>query len=103
MSEIKRYTACIDGVPVSRQVVLAEDFDATLARMDALREDLSSWKARCSRRVDDIKLVIEERNELRERRDFAQEFVHKMAEAAKGQESIATGYLSDILDALQGK
>lgn len=33
MSGIKRYTACIDGIPVGRQVVLAEDFDALQRRL----------------------------------------------------------------------
>lgn len=68
MSEVKRYMACIDGIPVGRQVVLAEDFDA-------LQQSLND----------------------------SEKFVQKMADCTKGQDSVATGYISDILDVIKGK
>ena len=39
---------------------------------------------------------------LQRRLTEAESFVQKMVDCTKGQDSIATGYLSDILDVLKG-
>lgn len=53
-------------IPKKYEDVVAE-LDAALAREDALRKELADWKARCSRRVDDIKLVVEARDAIQQR------------------------------------
>ena len=40
--------------------------------------------------------------ELEQRLSETEEFLNKMVCCTKGQDSIATGYLSDILDVLKG-
>ena len=40
--------------------------------------------------------------ELERRLSEAEEFLNKMVYCTKGQDSIATGYLSDILDVIKG-
>ena len=40
--------------------------------------------------------------ELERRLSETEEFVNKMVYCTKGQDSIATGYLSDILDVIKG-
>lgn len=45
MSEVKRYTACIDGIPVGRQVVLAEDYDALQQRLTAAEQRVERFEA----------------------------------------------------------
>ena len=40
--------------------------------------------------------------ELERRLSETEEFLNKMVYCTKGQDSIATGYLSDILDVLKG-
>lgn len=79
MSEVKRYMACIDGIPVGRQVVLAEDFDAlqqrltiaererdaALAREDALRNDVLCLKK-------GGQLIVQDMHDYRERLTVAE-------------------------------
>lgn len=40
--------------------------------------------------------------ELQQRLTVAEQFVQKMVDCTKGQDSVATGYLSDILDMIKG-
>lgn len=42
-----------------------------------------------------------ERDALQQRLTVAEQFVQKLVDCSKGQDSIATGYLSDILDSLK--
>lgn len=46
--------------------------------------------------------VVAKVSELKRRLSEAEEFLNKMVYCTKGQDSIATGYLSDILDVLKG-
>ena len=46
--------------------------------------------------------VVAKVSELERRLSETEEFLNKMVYCAKGQDSIATGYLSDILDVLKG-
>lgn len=80
MSEVKRYMACIDGIPVGRQVVLAEDFDAlqqrltvaererdaALAREDALRNDVLCLKK-------GGQLIVQDMHDYRDRLTVAEQ------------------------------
>lgn len=43
-----------------------------------------------------------ELDSIRGRLNAAEQFVQKMVDCTKGQDSIATGYLSDILDVIKG-
>lgn len=45
----------------------------------------------------------EEYDEVCERLTAAEQFVRKLIDCAKNQDSIATGYLSDILDVIKGE
>lgn len=45
----------------------------------------------------------EEYDEVCERLTAAEQFVQKLIDCAKNQDSIATGYLSDILDVIKGE
>lgn len=46
--------------------------------------------------------VVAKVSELERRISETEEFLNKMVYCTKGQDSIATGYLSDILDVLKG-
>lgn len=46
--------------------------------------------------------VVAKVSELERRLSETEEFLNKMVYCTKGQDSIATGYLSDILDVLKG-
>lgn len=50
-------------------------------------------------KYEDVVLRIAE---LERRLSETEEFLNKMVYCTKGQDSIATGYLSDILDVLKG-
>lgn len=50
-------------------------------------------------KYEDLVLMIAE---LERRLSETEEFLNKMVYCTKGQDSIATGYLSDILDVLKG-
>lgn len=106
-------------------VVLEEDYDAALAREAALREELEATQALSvenllvdivpgldgmgeevyAKSVAETQLLISnlylETEDLQQRLTVAEQFVKKMIDCSKGQDSIATGYLSDILDALK--
>lgn len=42
MSDVKRYSACIDGIPVAREVVLSFEFDRLTAERHALQQRLTA-------------------------------------------------------------
>lgn len=78
------------AIPKKYEDVVAER-DAALAREDALREELATsrvafkeelagWKARCSRRVDDIKLMVEARDALQQRLTVAEQLLRRSME-----------------------
>lgn len=90
------------------RVVLAKHYDAALSREDALRVELATIysdrdaekemkaKARDQRDVQTIRAC-----ELQQRLTVAEQRVQRMVDCSKGQDSIATGYLSDILALLK--
>lgn len=63
--------------------------DASYKREDALRKELADWKARCSRRVDDIKLVVEARDALQQSLTVAEKRASVLESAAREMIRIA--------------
>lgn len=84
MDKVDRYTASKSSVYGHRKgspigttyfvMVMESDFNVLLKKYDALQRRLTE----------------------------AESFVQKMVDCTKGQDSVATGYLSDILDMIKG-
>lgn len=51
----------------------------------------------------DFNVLLKKHEAMQKRLADAEIFVQKMVDCSKGQDSIATGYLSDILDVIKGK
>lgn len=89
----------VDG-PNFQWVVLAseaEEREATL-RSDRDAEKEMKAKARSQRDVQTIRA-----GGLQTRLQSVQKYVEKLIDQSKNQDSVATGYLSDILDVIKGK
>lgn len=50
----------------------------------------------------ELEAIKAEHDALQQRLTDAENFLQKMVDCTKGQDSVATGYLSDILDVLKG-
>lgn len=69
--------------------------DSALIHEAALQKELAALKVAAAN-------VIVEGDALQQRLTDAECFVQKMIDCSKGQDSIASGYLSDILDVIKG-
>ena len=77
--------------------ILRIDLDAALGREAALREDLEALRESYEAMRDRKNSIVY----LQQRLTFAEQRVQRMVDCSKGQDSIATGYLSDILALLK--
>ena len=134
MSEVRRWKlkGFIPGIEGESKavfqptVVLAEEYDAALAREaaerlradvavadcneaerreSALREELATSRTAFKEELDGVKYTRrkfrQERDALQQRLTDAERYVQKMVDCSQGQDSIATGYLADILGKLK--
>ena len=94
------------NIPLKYEDVVA-NLDAALGREAALREELESIKAsvdgydspeHAAQVADELGHQC---NILQQRLTVAEQRVQRMVECSKGQDSVATGYLSDILALLK--
>lgn len=101
MSEVKRYTeSCGEGGGVVEHRT-GEFVEFKWLEAGLRREVLAKEESK-----EHLSVVLDQRvkiDDLQQRLVYAREYVQKIAYSAKGQDSIATGYLSDILDVLGGK
>lgn len=72
-------------------------------REASLREELSMERNITTGQRKSLDVCAEQINTLQKRLTVAEQFVQRMADCSKNQDSIATGYLSDILDVIKGK
>ena len=72
-------------------------YDAALAREAALREELAALRESYEAMRDRKNSIVY----LQQRLTVAEQRVQRMVECSKGQDSVATGYLSDILALLK--
>lgn len=96
--------------------VYAEAYDAALAReallteklfaQEQIIENLTAHEAALRNDVLTLEkggqLIVRDMHDYRQRLTDAEKFVQKMVDCTKGQHSVATGYLSDILDVIKG-
>ena len=113
MSELRRWKlkGFIPGIEGETKavfqptVVLAEDYDASLTREAALREELVTSRAAFKEELDGVKYTRrkfrQERDALQQRLTDAERYMQKMIDCSQSQDSIATGYLADILAKLK--
>lgn len=107
------------GLALAREEKLREELESALAReaevgrlYDSLvhrsnRERVASYKREAVLRNDVLtlekggQLIVRDMHEYRQRLTVAEQRVQRMVDCSKGQDSIATGYLSDILALLK--
>lgn len=101
-------TAISTGHPDAGRVYAAA-YQATLERYNVLREELGSaqqlanmWKEQERLRCVQLTDVGKERDDLQQRLTISEKYVQRLVNCSKNQDSIATGYLSDILDVIKG-
>ena len=72
-------------------------------REAALREELDLLKPTFESTFDAAQRDRTERDALQQRLTVAEQFVQRLIDFTKNQDSITTGYLSDILNVIKGK
>lgn len=94
------YRAMVDAAPkvesqdLASEAALREELATIRADRDAEKE--MKAKARGQRDVQTIRA-----GDLQQRLTVADQYVQRLIDCSKGKDSIATGYLSDILDVLK--
>ena len=84
------------NIPPKYEDVVAK-LDAALGREAALREELATLRESYESMRDRKNSIVD----LQQRLTVAEQRVQRMVECSKGQDSVATGYLSDILALLK--
>lgn len=88
------YARSVDDVTAA----MTKQFDL----IEGLQEELQVANNACSILTDLTKTISAEKHDLQQCLTVAEQFVQKLINSSKNQDSIATGYLSDILDVING-
>jgi len=84
------------NIPPKYEDVVA-NLDSALGREAALREELAAMRESYEAMRDRKNSIVY----LQQRLTFAEQRVQRMVDCSRGKDSVATGYLSDILDLLK--